>query len=181
MIRKKYYDESEVALLKSLFLENDEFFYLLRKLFFETVTTKEMATLRSHLMDVPQTLMERLLIGGVSAENPIGQHRDRLIDQLEMDDVHPELLEIQFNSRMILEAFCQSRVNALYGAQDKLKKLSELQSGDTPEERATNIKARLLIVGMVDNLFLMVRSISQGNANLSLEEMEKRQKQNSAR
>lgn len=181
MIKDKYFDEEEVVILKSLFVENTTFFYLFRKLFFETVTADELDKLKKVLKDVPEELIVRTLVGGVSADNPIGQHRDLMHDQMQIDNLHPELIDIQLDGRVIMQSFLIERIDALFGNGEIVTTLDTLLDGRTSEERASNIKARSLVIKYIDNLYVMTKTIANGDANLTTEQIMERQKKNSSK
>lgn len=176
MIREKYFNDHEVAMLKTLFVDDQEFVYLFRKLFFEEVSAAELKTLRAKVKDVPRALFERHFLAKVSADNPLGQHRDQYIEQLQIDGVDDHFVTRQIQSRDLFTSYFEERLDTLFGTKKVKTMLVDLRCDDP-----IKIKAYTLVVNFVDNTPIMVRRIAEGSANLSTEEIMRRQAQDSAK
>lgn len=184
------YNSEELSLLKNTFAENEPLLYTLRKVFLQFDLSKdEVVHLKSAINEDVVNVLKKRILPDLSPEYPLGQipsMMTTLTDQLRARDV--EDMRPQFSAKVVEEQYLNQQFTALEAIlADKevpkpkivLKDLGQL--ADKPADEAfVEMTAYLFLLGYIDPMFILIRSIAGEKAE-TLEKQKERMTRNSSK
>lgn len=184
------YNSEELSLLKNTFAENEPLLYTLRKVFLQFDLSKdEIVHLKSAINEDVVNVLKKRILPDLSPEYPLGQipsMMTTLTDQLRARDV--EDMRPQFSAKVVEEQYLNQQFTALEAIlADKevpkpkivLKDLGQL--ADKPADEAfVEMTAYLFLLGYIDPMFILIRSIAGEKAE-TLEKQKERMTRNSSK
>lgn len=185
------FNSEELSLIKNTFAENEPLLYTVRKLFLQfELTDDEVVHLKSAISPEVVEVLKKRILPDLSPEYPLGQipsMMTTLTDQLksrDIDEMSPHFEAKILEERYLRQQFAElERVLADKPASELppiiLSELGDLEGKDA-HEQFVDMTAYLFLLGYIDPMFILIRSIAGEKAE-TIEEQKKRMTRNSSK
>ncbi len=184
------FNTDELSLIKNTFAENDTLLYTIRKVFLQfPLTDVEKGLVKQACTPEVVELLRKRMLPDLSSEYPLGQIPSlmtTLTDQLRAKN--EDEMGLQFKAKILEENYLAQRFYDLEeivtGAKQdytsvNLKDLGKLE-GKSKEEQFVDMTAYLFLLGYIDPMLLMMRSIA-GEKKETIEQQKQRMTRNSSK
>lgn len=175
------FNEAELSLIKNTFSENEPLLYAIRKVFLQfELNDGDRAMLKLVNENVLSVLKKRML-PELSNCFPLGQLpslMSTLTRQLEGKDVRD--MALQFKAKQIQLDYLAQQFDVLAGKDvEQTIKLADLGTiTEDPEETFVNMTAYLFLLGYIDPMLIMIKTIA-GKKEETLAQLNERLKRDS--
>lgn len=174
------FNEAELSLIKNTFSENEPLLYAIRKVFLQfELNDGDRAMLKLVNENVLNVLKKRML-PELSNVFPLGQLpslMSTLTRQLEGKDVRD--MALQFKAKQVQIDYLTQQFAVLAGGAGGTIKLADLGTiTEDPEETFINMTAYLFLLGYIDPMLIMIKTIA-GKKEETLAQLNERLKRDS--
>jgi hypothetical protein len=171
------YTEAQLSLIKNTFAENEPLLFAIRNVFFQFPLTDGQKDLLKLVNDDVIEVLKIRMLPTLSPTLPIGQLQTvvaSLQEQMKASD--PEFMAPRFDAKMKQIAYLEQQFDKLKNPnKEEMLKLSEMGHlmGKTPYQQFVDLDAYLFLIGYIDPMLAMIRSIA-GAKNETPEQQKKR-------
>lgn len=178
------FNSNELSLIKNTFADNDTLLYTIRKVFLQfPLSDVERGLLAQTMKPEVIAVLKKRINPNISPEFPLGQQSSLLTTLGENLKVNsPDEMAPHFESMQLRLDYFDQQFAVLAGSTDEPIKLSDLANmkGKSNDERFINVTAYLFILGYIDPMISLIKSIA-GAKTESPEDQKKRMTRNSSK
>lgn len=181
------FTDTELGLIKSLFADNDELLYAIRKVMFQFETTdQEKETIKRAINDSTLALLYKVFLPGLDPDAPIHQMADIVLGLgVEIKSLSPDGAWPFIKAKEVSMDYLGQQLKALNGNvatnHISLTELSDISGPKTQrEQKYINVIARNFILSFIDSMFQQIQTLA-GKKEESVEQTLARLAQNSAK
>jgi hypothetical protein len=180
MKQKMRFNDAELALIKSLFAEDESMITAVRKIFFEVELTKaENLKIKACQTDKAKTLIRKIFIPELNLDAPVGQMIDLLMT-INFAEKDPAMAHLHMRARHAVISLLDAHLKELQGETPTLSFKPLAVLSDDSEQDFVNLTARNSYVSHVEAMLQQINLLA-GMKNESPEQTQERLQKDSSK